>query len=129
MEKPKTIYDFYGFPEELYEIVYPCPGAPKEAAFVTGAAKRAGVKCDHSWGLDHGAWAILKHLYPLADIPVFQLSLDYTFNEWTPKPLQYHYDLAAELSELRSRGVLIIGSGNIVHEHQCQIVWLGNGVR
>jgi len=115
MEKPKTIYDFYGFPEKLYETTYPCPGASEEASFVTGAVKKATVKCDHGWGLDHGAWAILKHLYPPADIPVFQLSLDYSFNEWDPKPLQYHYDLAAGLSELRSRGVLIIGSGNIVH--------------
>jgi 4,5-DOPA dioxygenase extradiol len=109
-EKPKTIYDFYGFPEKLYETTYPCPGAPEEASFVTGAVKKAAVKCDHVWGLDHGAWAILKHLYPPADIPVFQLSLDYSFNEWDPKPLQYHYDLAAGLSELRSRGVLIMGN-------------------
>ncbi len=115
MEKPKTIYDFYGFPEELYETTYACPGAPGEAAFVTEATMKAAVKCDHGWGLDHGTWAILKHLYPLADIPVFQLSLDYSFNDWDPKPLQYHYDLAAGLSALRRRGVLIIGSGNIVH--------------
>jgi 4,5-DOPA dioxygenase extradiol len=115
MEKPKTIYDFYGFPEELYETTYPCPGATDEAVFVSGAAKTAAVKCDHTRGLDHGAWAILKHMYPQADIPVFQLSLDYSFNDWDPKPLQYHYDLAAGLSELRRRGVLIIGSGNIVH--------------
>ncbi len=115
MQTPKTIYDFYGFPEELYEVSYSCPGAPEEASFVTETAKKAAVKCDQGWGLDHGAWAILRHLYPHADIPVFQMSLDYTFNEWTPKPIQYHYDLAAELSELRSRGVLIVGSGNIVH--------------
>ena len=115
MEKPKTIYDFYGFPKELYETTYSCPGAPEEAAFATGTAKRVTVKCDRGRGVDHGAWAILRHLYPRADIPVFQLSLDYTFNEWDPKPLQHHYDLAAELSELRNRGVLIIGSGNIVH--------------
>jgi 4,5-DOPA dioxygenase extradiol len=115
MEKPETIYDFYGFAEELYDVVYPCAGAAEEAVFVTETLKRAAVRCDHNRGLDHGAWAILKHLYPRADIPVFQLSLDYTFNEWDPKPLQYHYDLAAGLSELRSRGVLIIGSGNIVH--------------
>src|SRR3990172_8886252 len=82
MEKPKTIYDFYGFPEELYETTYSCPGAPEEAAFASGTAGKAAVKCDHGWGLDHGAWSILKHLYPHADIPVFQLSLDYSFNEW-----------------------------------------------
>ncbi len=115
MEKPKTIYDFYGFPEELYEINYPSPGAPEEAAFVTNSIRKAPVTCDRGWGLDHGAWSILRHLYPRADVPVFQLSLDYTFQSWEPKPLQYHYDLAAGLSELRNRGVLIIGSGNIVH--------------
>lgn len=115
MENPRTIYDFYGFAEELYEKTYASPGAPDEAAFAAGAVKTAAVKCDTSWGLDHGAWAVLKHLYPRADIPVFQLSLDYTYNEWHPKPVQYHYDLAAELAKLRSRGVLIIGSGNIVH--------------
>ena len=115
VEQPETIYDFYGFAEELYDVVYPCRGASGEAAFVAETLKQAAVTCDTSRGLDHGAWAILRHLYPRADIPVFQLSLDYTFNEWDPKPLQYHYDLADGLSELRSRGVLIIGSGNIVH--------------
>jgi 4,5-DOPA dioxygenase extradiol len=115
MEKPEIIYDYYGFADELYNVVYPCPGDPGEAAFVTETLSQAAVTCEHGRGLDHGAWAILKHLYPRADIPVFQLSLDYTFNEWDPKPLQYHYDLAAGLSALRSRGVLIIGSGNIVH--------------
>jgi 4,5-DOPA dioxygenase extradiol len=115
MEKPRTIHDFYGFPGELYEKTYPSPGAPDEAAFAAGAVRKVVVKCDHAWGLDHGAWAVLRHLYPGADIPVFQLSLDYTYNEWHPKPLQYHYDLAAELFALRERGVLIIGSGNIVH--------------
>jgi 4,5-DOPA dioxygenase extradiol len=114
-EKPETIHDFFGFAEELYDVVYRCRGASGEAAFATETLKKAAVTCDHSRGLDHGAWAILRHLYPRADIPVFQLSLDYTFNEWDPKPLQYHYELAAGLSELRSRGVLIIGSGNIVH--------------
>ena len=115
MEHPRTIHDFYGFADELYEKTYPGPGAPDEAAFAAGVVRKASVKCDHGWGLDHGAWAVLSHLYPRADIPVFQMSLDYTFNEWDPKPVQHHYDLAAELSELRSRGVLIIGSGNIVH--------------
>jgi 4,5-DOPA dioxygenase extradiol len=114
-EQPETIYDFFGFPEELYDQVYPCPGSPGEAAYVTDALKMAAATCDHGRGLDHGAWAILRHLYPHADVPVFQLSLDYTFNDWDPKPLQYHYDLAARLSALRRRGVLIIGSGNIVH--------------
>lgn len=112
---PGTIHDFYGFADELYQRTYPCPGAPDEAAFAAGAVRSAAVKCDHGRGLDHGAWAVLSHLYPRAGIPVFQLSLDYTFDELHPKPLQYHYDLAAELSALRSRGMLIIGSGNIVH--------------
>jgi len=115
VDKPETMYDFYGFADELYEKKYPSPGAADEARFVTRSVGKAAVKCDHGRGLDHGAWAVLSHLYPRADIPVFQLSLDYTYNEWHPKPVQYHYDLAAELSELRSRGVLIIGSGNIVH--------------
>ncbi|MBI5446804.1 MAG: 4,5-DOPA dioxygenase extradiol [Deltaproteobacteria bacterium] len=118
-ERPRTIHDFYGFPEELYAITYPSPGAPEEADFVTRAVGRARVGCDLDWGLDHGAWSVLRHLYPAADMPVFQLSLDYSFNDWHPKPLQYHYDLAAELSELRRRGVLVVGSGNIVHNLSC----------
>jgi 4,5-DOPA dioxygenase extradiol len=115
MEKPKTIYDFYGFPEELYQIKYPSPGAPSLARSVIDSVKTADVKCDTEWGLDHASWAILKHMYPKADIPIFEMSLDYSFNDWNPKPLQYHYDLASQLVELRKRGVLVIGSGNIVH--------------
>ncbi len=115
MERPGTIYDFYGFPHELYEMKYPCPGAPAEAKRAAGTVRKVSVKCDNDWGLDHASWAILKHIYPGADIPVFEMSLDYAFSEWHPKPVEYYYDLAAELSELRSRGVLIIGSGNIVH--------------
>ncbi len=115
MEQPKTIYDFYGFADELYAMRYPCPGAPDEARFITKSVKRMKVSCNTDWGLDHASWAVLKHLYPDADIPVFEMSLAYTFNEWRPKPLQYHYDLAQELAALRERGVLIIGSGNIVH--------------
>jgi len=115
MKRPRTIYDFYGFPDQLYKVTYPSPGAPDEATFVVNTVKKAALHCDVSWGLDHASWAILKHMYPLADIPVFELSLDYSFNEWHAKPVQYHYDLAKELAGLRSRGVLIIGSGNIVH--------------
>ena len=115
MDRPRTIHDFYGFPEELYAIAYPSPGTPVEARFVTDLVRRVPVGCNHDWGLDHASWAVLKYLYPEADIPVFELSLDYSYNEWHPKPLQYHYDLAAELAGLRRRGVLIIGSGNIVH--------------
>ena len=114
-EKPRMIYDFYGFPEELYEKTYSCPGSPAEAEFATGVVHKTKVGCDLNWGLDHASWAVLRHLYPDADIPVFEMSLDYSFNDWHPKSLQYHYDLAAELGELRNRGVLIIGSGNIVH--------------
>ena len=115
MEKPETIHDFYGFPRELYSVTYPSPGSPAEARFVSKLVKTIPVTCRQDWGLDHGAWSVLKHLFPKADIPVFQLSLDYSFNDWRPKPMQYHYDLAGELADLRSRGVLIIGSGNIVH--------------
>ncbi len=115
MEKPETIHDFYGFPEELYEIEYPCPGSVEYAGLLTGSVKKTHIKCNNEWGLDHASWAILKHIYPGADIPVFEMSLDYTFNEWHPKPIRYHYDLASELAFLREKGVLIIGSGNIVH--------------
>lgn len=114
-EQPRTIHDFYGFPDELYALRYPSPGAPGEARQVMEAVKKVKVSCGNEWGLDHASWAVLMHLYPAADIPVFEMSLSYTFNEWHPKPLQYHYDLAKELAELRRRGVLIIGSGNIVH--------------
>ena len=115
MEKPETIHDFYGFPRELYSVVYPSAGSPAEARFVSKLVRKVPVTCRQDWGLDHGSWSVLKHLFPKADIPVFQLSLDYSFNDWHPKPMQYHYDLARELADLRSRGVLIIGSGNIVH--------------
>lgn len=115
VKRPRTIYDFYGFPAELYETDYPSPGASDEARAVTEMVRKIPVTCDLEWGLDHASWAILKHMYPKADIPVFEMSLDYSFNDWHPKPLQYHYDLAAELAPLRDRGVLIIGSGNIVH--------------
>jgi 4,5-DOPA dioxygenase extradiol len=114
-EKPKTIYDFYGFPDELYSMQYPCTGALNEARFVADIGKHAGITCRTDWGLDHASWAVLKHMYPAADVPVFELSLAYTFNEHHPRPLSYHYELAKELAPLRERGVLIIGSGNIVH--------------
>ncbi len=114
-EKPDTIHDFYGFPEELYAVTYPAPGAPAAARSITKIVKRADVRCSTKWGLDHGSWTILRHLYPEASIPVFEMSLDYNFNDWHPKPVRYHYELAKELFELRKKGVLIIGSGNIVH--------------
>jgi len=113
MAKPRTIHDFYGFPEELYRINYSSPGAPGHARAVTQLIK--GVQCDTNWGLDHASWGILKHMYPKANIPVFEMSLDYSFNDWDPKPLRHHYRLGSQLSELRSKGIMIIGSGNIVH--------------
>lgn len=108
-EKPETIYDFGGFPDELFRVKYPAPGSPSFARETKNAVTFTTVQEDKSWGLDHGAWTILKHLYPNADIPVFEFSLDYT------KPPDYHYKLAKELNVLRDKGVLIIGSGNIVH--------------
>lgn len=109
MEKPKTIHDFGGFPKELYEVQYPAPGNPELAKETKEIIKTAEVGLDDTWGLDHGAWTVVKHMYPDADIPVIELSLDYS------KGPQYHYDLAKELAPLRKKGVLIIGSGNMVH--------------
>ena len=106
---------FTGFPTSSTKRPTRVPGSPAEAKFATSVVQKAKVGCDRNWGLDHASWAVLRHIYPDADIPVFEMSLDYSFNDWHPKPLQYHYDLAAELGELRDRGVLIIGSGNIVH--------------
>jgi 4,5-DOPA dioxygenase extradiol len=116
MQKPRTIYDFYGFPEELYKISYQSPGAPREAELVTKLVKSAKVNCNTDWGLDHASWAVLKHMYPKADVPVFEMSLDYSpYNDWLPKSMDYHYKLGSELATLREKGVLIVGSGNIVH--------------
>ncbi len=116
MEKPKIIYDFYGFPPEMYTIQYPSPGSPKYAQLTTQTVKSAQVKCNSEWGLDHASWTILKHMYPNAAIPVFEMSLDYSpYNDWNRKSLDYHYKLASELLPLREQGVMIIGSGNIVH--------------
>ena len=115
MPKPRTIHDFYGFPDELYRIRYASPGSPECAELVSKLVHSVQIKCDMGWGLDHASWAVLKHMYPKADIPVFEMSLHYSFNEWHPLPLTYHYNLASEMSELRRNGILIIGSGNIVH--------------
>ncbi len=109
MDFPKTIHDFGGFPRALFDVQYPAPGDPALAAEAAGLIHSAHVGLDHDWGLDHGAWTVVRHMYPKADIPVLQLSIDYT------KDAQYHYDLAAELYTLRKKGVLILGSGNMVH--------------
>lgn len=109
MERPKTIHDFGGFPKALFDQQYPAPGSPELAKETMSLIKTAIVKDDHQWGLDHGTWSVLLPMYPKADIPVLQLSIDYS------KPPQYHYNLAKELKELRKKGVLIAGSGNIVH--------------
>lgn len=109
MEKPPTIHDFGGFPKELFEVQYPAPGSPELAKQTRSLIKKTEVGLDEKWGLDHGAWTVIKHLYPKADIPVIQMSLDHY---QTP---QYHYELAGELKSLRDKGVLIVGSGNMVH--------------
>lgn len=109
MENPVTIHDFGGFPRELFEVQYPAPGSPDLAKETKSLIKKTDVRLDDKWGLDHGAWSVIKHLYPKADIPVIQVSLDYY---QTPR---YHYELAKEIKSLREKGVLIIGSGNMVH--------------
>lgn len=109
MENPVTIHDFGGFPQALFDVQYPAPGSPELARATKSIIRRTEIHLDEKWGLDHGAWSVIKHLYPNADVPVIQMSLDYY---QTP---QYHYELAKELASLREKGVLIIGSGNMVH--------------
>jgi 4,5-DOPA dioxygenase extradiol len=109
MKFPSTIHDFGGFPEALYQVQYNAVGSPELAETTKALLEPVNVDLDHQWGLDHGAWSVLKHLYPNADIPVIQLSIDYT------KPAEYHFELAKKLRSLRNRGILIVGSGNIVH--------------
>jgi 4,5-DOPA dioxygenase extradiol len=109
MDFPKTIHDFGGFPQELFAVQYPAPGNPALALETSALVQSSKVELDHDWGLDHGTWTIVRHMYPDADIPVLQLSIDYT------KGPQYHYEIAKELYALRKKGVLIIGSGNMVH--------------
>lgn len=109
MEQPRTIHDFGGFPGELFAMQYPAPGSPMLAKLIQKTIRSTLVHLDQSWGLDHGAWSVLCRLFPKTDIPVIQLSLDHT------QPPDFHYALGKELRPLRQRGVLIIGSGNIVH--------------
>ena len=109
MERPETIHDFGGFPRELFKVQYPAPGSPELAQEVRSIIKKTDTGLDEKWGFDHGCWSVLLRMFPAADIPVIQMSLDYS------RPAQYHYDLAEELSTLRKKGILIIGSGNLVH--------------
>ncbi len=106
---PKTIHDFGGFPKELYQVQYPAPGDPQLAARVRELLSPVPVSEDKVWGLDHGTWSVLYHVYPQADIPVVQLSIDET------KPPAFHYEIGRRIAPLRDEGVLIVGSGNIVH--------------
>ena len=115
MEIPKTINDFGGFPQVLYDVQYPANGDPALAAMTKQILQPTTVELDQNWGLDHGAWSVLIHLYPNADVPVIQMSIDST------QPAQYHYELAKKLNSLRDKGVLIVGSGNIIHN-----LWLAD---
>lgn len=116
MAQPKTIHDFYGFPQALFEVNYPAPGSPELAQLVQQTVRSTPVQLDQQWGLDHGAWSVLCRMFPAADIPVVQLSLD------QHKAPEFHYNLGKELRGLRRRGVLIVGSGNIVHNLR-MIAW------
>jgi len=109
MPKPQTIHDFGGFPKALYDVQYPAPGSPELASETKQTITKTVVGLDEKWGLDHGAWSVIRRIYPNAGVPVIEMSLDYSQSP------QYHYELAKELAALRNKGVLIIGSGNIVH--------------
>lgn len=112
MSAPRTIHDFGGFPEELYQVRYPAPGDPVLASRIQRLLMPISVGSDEQWGLDHGTWSVLCHVFPRADIPVVQLSIDET------KPARFHYEIGKRLAPLRDEGILIIGSGNLVHNLQ-----------
>ena len=109
MKEPKTIHDFGGFPQALFDVQYPAPGSPFLAGETAKLITSTHVGLDHDWGLDHGTWTVVRHMFPEANVPVLQLSIDYN------QPASYHYNLAKQLYDLRKRGVLIIGSGNMIH--------------
>lgn len=109
MQNPRTIHDFGGFPQALFDVQYPAPGNPTLAKETKQLITTTTIGLDEKWGLDHGAWSVIKHLYPNADVPVIQMSIDNT------QPAQYHYDLAKEIAVLRTKGVLIVSSGNLIH--------------
>lgn len=117
MEKPKTIHDFYGFPQALFNVQYPAQGSPKLANEINDRIKEPMVSIDQSeWGLDHGTWSVLKHIFPKGDVPVIQLSIDMT------KPMEYHLEIGSKIKFLREQGVMVMGSGNIVHNLR-QVSW------
>ena len=116
MDFPPTIHDFGGFPQALFDVQYPAPGSPQLAQHIADMVQQTSIGMDHDWGLDHGTWSIVRRMYPAANIPVLQLSIDYTKNA------QYHFDLAQQLYSLRKKGVLIMGSGNMVHNLR-MIAW------
>ncbi len=116
MDRPPTIHDFGGFPEELFAVQYHAPGSPELAIETKNIITKTEIGLDKKWGLDHGCWSVIKHLYPDADVPIIQMSLDYS------QAPQYHYELAKELSSLRKKGILIVGSGNMVHNLR-KVAW------
>jgi 4,5-DOPA dioxygenase extradiol len=116
VKAPRTIRDFYGFPPELYKQQYPAPGAPELAAEISKSLIEYSIGLDFTWGLDHGTWSVLKKMYPEADVPIVQLSIDYT------KGPRYHFELGKKLDFLRDRGTLIVGSGNLVHNLRA-VIW------
>jgi 4,5-DOPA dioxygenase extradiol len=118
MAHPKTIHDFGGFPKQLFEAEYPAPGTPEFALLTKELVTYSHLQTDDTWGLDHGTWSVLLPMYPAADIPVYQLSLDYD------QPTTYHYEIGRQLNKLRDKGVLIIGSGNLVHNLR-EVNWGG----